>query len=126
MCGLGVQRCQSFASSWSFFLSGVSPASRKIFTLRNTCYLVPPSSCHFGEKTYPWFRDGCFLPIVLYHLPTIICHCILIYSFYEVSSHIELGLNLMTNYIYDIYFPIMAHNITHIIVYVVYYLISNV
>jgi hypothetical protein len=30
LCGLGVQRCQSFASSWWFFLSGVSQHLRKI------------------------------------------------------------------------------------------------
>jgi hypothetical protein len=33
MCGLGVWSCQSFASSWWFFLPGVSPASLQEFTL---------------------------------------------------------------------------------------------
>jgi hypothetical protein len=33
MCGLRVWRCQSFASSWWFFLPGISPASLQEFTL---------------------------------------------------------------------------------------------
>jgi hypothetical protein len=33
---LGVWRCWSFASSWWFFLQGVSPASLQDFTLRST------------------------------------------------------------------------------------------
>jgi hypothetical protein len=33
MCRLGVWRCWSFASSWWFFLQGVSPASLQDFTL---------------------------------------------------------------------------------------------
>jgi hypothetical protein len=33
MCGLGVWRCQSFASSWWFFLQDVSPVSLQDFTL---------------------------------------------------------------------------------------------
>jgi hypothetical protein len=36
MHGLGVWRCQSFASSWWFFLIGVSPASFQEFTLGST------------------------------------------------------------------------------------------
>jgi hypothetical protein len=32
-----------------FFLSGVSQHLRKIFTLRNTCYLLPPSSYNHGK-----------------------------------------------------------------------------
>jgi hypothetical protein len=36
MHGLGVWRCWSFASSWWFFLQGVSPASLQDFTLGST------------------------------------------------------------------------------------------
>jgi hypothetical protein len=36
MHGLGVWRCWSLASSWWFFLPGVSPASLQEFTLGNT------------------------------------------------------------------------------------------
>jgi hypothetical protein len=36
MCGLGVWRCRSFASSWWFLLPGVSPASLQEFTLGST------------------------------------------------------------------------------------------
>jgi hypothetical protein len=32
MCGLGVWRCQIFASSWWNFLPGVSPASQQDFS----------------------------------------------------------------------------------------------
>jgi hypothetical protein len=49
MCGLGVQSCRSFASSGWLFLSSVYLQHlRKIFTLRNTRYLLPPSSCHLA------------------------------------------------------------------------------
>jgi hypothetical protein len=37
MCGLGVWKCQSFASSSWFFLQGVSPAFLQDFTLGSTC-----------------------------------------------------------------------------------------
>jgi hypothetical protein len=36
MCGLQVQRCRSFATSWWFFLPGVSPASSAKFLLSGT------------------------------------------------------------------------------------------
>jgi hypothetical protein len=36
MCGLGVWRCWSFASSWLFFLPGVAPVSLQEFTLGST------------------------------------------------------------------------------------------
>jgi hypothetical protein len=36
MQGLGVQKSQSFASSWWFFLQSVSPVSLQDFTLGNT------------------------------------------------------------------------------------------
>jgi hypothetical protein len=36
MCGLRVWRCQSFASSWWFFLPGISAASLQDFTLGST------------------------------------------------------------------------------------------
>jgi hypothetical protein len=56
MCGLGVWRIQSFASSWWFFLSSVSQHLRKIFTLMSTCYLLPPSSRHLGNSPLNNFR----------------------------------------------------------------------
>jgi hypothetical protein len=36
MHGLGVWRCWTFASSWWFFLQGISPASLQDFTLGST------------------------------------------------------------------------------------------
>jgi hypothetical protein len=52
ICGLGVWGCCSFASSWWFFLPGVSPVSQQdLCWVWNSHYLLPPSSCHLG--TFP-------------------------------------------------------------------------
>jgi hypothetical protein len=42
MCGLGVWRCQSFASSWWFFLHGVSPVSSPRFYFRKHTFCFLP------------------------------------------------------------------------------------
>jgi hypothetical protein len=42
LCVLGVWKCRSFASSWWFFLPGVSPASLQEFTLGNTLSASSP------------------------------------------------------------------------------------
>jgi hypothetical protein len=61
MCGLGVWRCQSFASNGGFSCPVCLQHLRKIFTWRNTCYLHPSSRRHLGKnlnhfilmKTFP-------------------------------------------------------------------------
>jgi hypothetical protein len=40
MCGLGVQRCRSFASSWWFFLPGVSSATQQDFYFKKHMLLA--------------------------------------------------------------------------------------
>jgi hypothetical protein len=51
--GLGVWRCQCFASFWWFFLQGVSPASLQDFTLGS---MHPPSSHHLGTSPSLFFN----------------------------------------------------------------------
>jgi hypothetical protein len=66
MRGLGVWRCPSFASSWWFFLPGVSPVSLQEFTLGSTLSpsSFPPSSHHLGIfLLYVFFGAFGLLPL---------------------------------------------------------------
>jgi hypothetical protein len=46
----GGSGCQSFASSWWFFLPSVAQCLSKIFDLWSSCWLLSPSSFHLGSS----------------------------------------------------------------------------
>jgi hypothetical protein len=82
MCGLGCGCVEVLPLLGGFSCPVCLQHLRKIFTLKNTCYLLPPSSCHLGKTSFFFFNVWFSVD-----MPDLMCLCFLGFGFFFFLQH---------------------------------------